>query len=91
VLSNKSWRISKKIIFTINANATSGLGCKPQYTMMNLKLSLFLRFFVCVSMAKRSNDYLSAQFHKERRAALRTKLPQNSVALFLAIHSESSQ
>jgi Xaa-Pro aminopeptidase len=36
-------------------------------------------------MAKRkSNDYLSAQFHKERRAALRTKLPQNSVALFFS-------
>jgi Xaa-Pro aminopeptidase len=58
---------------------------------MNLKLSLFYGV-VCVSMAqKKSNDYLSAQFHKERRAALRTKLPQNSVAVFLAIHSESSQ
>jgi Xaa-Pro aminopeptidase len=29
----------------------------------------------------KSNDYLSAQFHKERRA-LRTKLPQNSVVCF---------
>ncbi|MGZ9677578.1 hypothetical protein [Flavobacterium sp. GNP001] len=54
---------------------------------MNLKLSfVFTVFFVCVSMAQNGNpnDYLSAQFHKERRAALRTKLPQNSVALFFS-------
>jgi hypothetical protein len=71
VLSNKSWiSTKKKIYLLINANATSGLGCKPQISSaMNLKLSLFLRCFVCVSMAQNQNDYLSAQFHKERRAA----------------------
>lgn len=30
------------------------------------------------------NDYLSANFHKNRRAALRDKLPKNSVAVFFA-------
>ncbi|MDI6046707.1 aminopeptidase P N-terminal domain-containing protein [Flavobacterium yafengii] len=52
---------------------------------MNLKFSfVFTIFFVCVSIAQNGNpnDYLSAQFHKERREALRTKMPQNSVAVF---------
>ena len=52
---------------------------------MNLKLSfVFAVFFVCVSIAQNGNpnDYLSAQFHKERREALRAKMPQNSVAVF---------
>lgn len=52
---------------------------------MNLKLSVvFTVFFICVSMAQNGNpnDYLSAQFHKERREALRAKMPENSVAVF---------
>lgn len=52
---------------------------------MNLKLSfVFTIFFSCVSIAQNGNpnDYLSAQFHKERREALRAKMPQNSVAVF---------
>ncbi|MFV8371955.1 aminopeptidase P N-terminal domain-containing protein [Flavobacterium sp. LB2P74] len=52
---------------------------------MNLKLSfVFTVLFVCVSMAQNGNpnDYLSAQFHKERREALRAKMPENSVAVF---------
>ena len=76
------------IYLQINANATSGLGCKPLiFSAMILKLSfVFTVFFVCVSMAQNGNpnDYLSAQFHKERREALRTKLPLNSVALFFS-------
>ncbi|TDE03335.1 aminopeptidase P N-terminal domain-containing protein [Flavobacterium sandaracinum] len=54
---------------------------------MNLKLSfVFTVFFVCVSIAQNGNpnDYLSTQFHKERRAALRAKMPQNSVAVFFS-------
>jgi len=52
---------------------------------MNLKLSfVFTVFFVCVTIAQNGNpnDYLSAQFHKERREALRAKMPENSVAVF---------
>ena len=54
---------------------------------MNLKLSfVFTVFFVFVSVAQNGNpnDYLSAQFHKERREALRAKLPQNSVVVFFS-------
>ena len=32
----------------------------------------------------RPKDYLSADFHKERRSELRSKLPPNSVAIFFA-------
>ncbi|MNR97067.1 Xaa-Pro aminopeptidase [compost metagenome] len=52
---------------------------------MNLKLSFILSiFFVCTAIAQDGNptDYLSAQFHKERREALRAKMPKNSVAVF---------
>ena len=52
---------------------------------MNLKLSfVFTVFFVCVTIAQNGNpnDYLSAQFHQERREALRAKMPENSVAVF---------
>ncbi|MFV8343288.1 aminopeptidase P N-terminal domain-containing protein [Flavobacterium sp. XS2P39] len=45
---------------------------------------IFTVFFVCFSFAQNGNpnDYLSAQFHKERREALRAKMPKNSVAVF---------
>ena len=52
---------------------------------MNLKLSfVFTVLFVCAALAQNGNptDYLSAQFHKERREALRAKMPENSVAVF---------
>ncbi|MNX42344.1 Xaa-Pro aminopeptidase [compost metagenome] len=52
---------------------------------MNLKLSFILSiFFVCTAIAQNGNptDYLSAQFHKERREALRAKMPKNSVVVF---------
>ncbi len=52
---------------------------------MNLKLSfVFTVLFVCAALAQNGNptDYLSAQFHKERREALRAKMPKNSVAVF---------
>lgn len=43
-------------------------------------------FFVCLSLAQEGvpTDYLSAEFHKERREALRAKMPDNSVAVFFA-------
>lgn len=52
---------------------------------MTFRLSFILSvFFVCTSFAQNGNpnDYLSAQFHKERREALRSKMPSNSVAVF---------
>ncbi|MCF6361341.1 MAG: aminopeptidase P family protein [Cyclobacteriaceae bacterium] len=33
---------------------------------------------------EKPNDYLTSDFHKKRREALRTKMPQNSVAIFFA-------
>lgn len=52
---------------------------------MTFRLSFFLTvLFVCSSIAQNGipTDYLSAQFHKERREALRAKMPNNSVAVF---------
>ena len=52
---------------------------------MNFKFSFILTvLFVCASIGQNGNpnDYLSAQFHKERREALRAKMPKNSVAVF---------
>lgn len=54
---------------------------------MSLKLSfVFSVLFVCSLIAQNGNpnDYLSAQFHKERRDALRAKMPQNSVVVFFS-------
>ncbi|MBW4361766.1 aminopeptidase P N-terminal domain-containing protein [Flavobacterium taihuense] len=52
---------------------------------MKFKLSFILTaILVCTAIAQNGNptDYLSAQFHKERREALRKKMPKNSVAVF---------
>ncbi|MFE3869192.1 aminopeptidase P N-terminal domain-containing protein [Flavobacterium sp. LS2P90] len=52
---------------------------------MTFRLSFLLTvLFICSSIAQNGNpnDYLSAQFHMERRAALRAKMPLNSVAVF---------
>jgi Xaa-Pro aminopeptidase len=52
---------------------------------MNFKLSVIISiFFVCFAIGQTGtpNDYLTSQFHKERRAALRSKMPNNSVAVF---------
>lgn len=52
---------------------------------MKFKLSIILTLaLVCTAIAQDGtpNDYLSAQFHKERREALRKKMPKNSVAVF---------
>lgn len=52
---------------------------------MNFRLSFLLTvLFVCSSIAQNGTptDYLSAQFHKDRREALRKKMPSNSVAVF---------
>jgi Xaa-Pro aminopeptidase len=49
---------------------------------------LFLCLFVCDALAQTSpdlpNDFLSKTFHEGRRASIRKKLPQNSVAVFFA-------
>jgi len=56
---------------------------------MNFK-SLFLTLsFLAIAMGYSQgkslpSDFLSKEFHKERRAALRAKLPANSVAVFFA-------
>jgi Xaa-Pro aminopeptidase len=52
---------------------------------MKFKLTVILILvIVCTTIAQNGNpnDYLSAQFHKERREALRKKMPKNSVAVF---------
>ena len=52
---------------------------------MTFRLSFFLTvLFVCSSIAQNGTptNYLSAQFHKERREAFRKKMPINSVAVF---------
>jgi Xaa-Pro aminopeptidase len=52
---------------------------------MNFRLSFLLTvLFICSSIAQNGTptDYLSAQFHKDRREALRKKMPNNSVAVF---------
>jgi Xaa-Pro aminopeptidase len=52
---------------------------------MKFKLSIiFSLALVYTTIAQNGNptDYLSAQFHKERREALRKKMPKNSVAVF---------
>jgi Xaa-Pro aminopeptidase len=52
---------------------------------MSLKLSFVITIF-CAYFSTAQNgtpsDYLSAQFHKERREALRSKMPNNSLAVF---------
>jgi Xaa-Pro aminopeptidase len=52
---------------------------------MTFRLSFLLTvLIVCSSIAQNGTptDYLSAQFHKDRREALRKKMPNNSVAVF---------
>ncbi|WP_281322140.1 aminopeptidase P N-terminal domain-containing protein [Flavobacterium aestivum] len=52
---------------------------------MKFKLSIiFTLTLVYATIAQNGNptDYLSAQFHKDRREALRKKMPKNSVAVF---------
>ncbi|HWS60522.1 MAG TPA: aminopeptidase P N-terminal domain-containing protein [Flavobacterium sp.] len=52
--------------------------------MKKLFLGLLFSFFINFSSAQtdKPTDYLSSQFHKERREALRKKMPKNSVAVF---------
>lgn len=50
-------------------------------------LHLFLAFVFCASFAsfsQKPTDYLSKEFHKSRRDALRAKMPANSVAVVFA-------
>lgn len=55
--------------------------------MKKLLVSLILSFFASYSFAQVANrptDYLLPVFHKERRQALRDKMPENSVAVFFS-------
>ncbi|MGB5321268.1 aminopeptidase P N-terminal domain-containing protein, partial [Lutimonas sp.] len=55
---------------------------------MNIKWSLsFLLFFLLSNVLAQNNvptDYLSSDFHKSRREALRASMPENSVAVFFS-------
>ncbi len=55
---------------------------------MNIKFFLsFLLFFLLNNVLAQSNiptDYLSSDFHKSRREALRASMPENSVAVFFS-------
>lgn len=55
---------------------------------MNIKCSLsFLLFFLLSNVLAQNNvptDYLSSDFHKSRREALRASMPENSVAVFFS-------
>ena len=44
----------------------------------------FLVFSFSFAQNHRPDDFLKPEFHKERREALRKKMPQNSVAVFFA-------
>ncbi len=55
---------------------------------MNTKFSLsFVLLFLVNNILAQNNvptDYLSADFHKSRREALRASMPENSVAVFFS-------
>lgn len=51
--------------------------------LITLSCTLFL-MTLSYSQKGLPKDYLSAQFHKERREAFRTKMPKNSVAVFFS-------
>jgi Xaa-Pro aminopeptidase len=57
------------------------------YQTMKTISSLFIAFFsfmLAISQSGNPTDYLSKEFHKERRQALRAKMPKNSVAVLFS-------
>ena len=49
------------------------------------KIIIALTLFITTALlAQTPTDYLSKEFHKERRAVLRAKMPKNSVAIVFA-------
>lgn len=54
--------------------------------MKNIITLICLLFIVTLTFSQKGipEDYLSSAFHKERREALRSKMPANSVAVFFA-------
>ncbi len=62
--------------------------CSNILTMTRLILSIVLFFPAIIVSAQGSTigtgDFLSSDFHKERRALLREKMPKNSVSVFFA-------
>ena len=49
-----------------------------------LAIAILATHFGLAQSTGKPTDYLSSQFHKERRAKLRDKLPNNSVAVFFS-------
>ena len=55
---------------------------------MNIKnsLTVIACLFIAANFAQTDipQDYLSSEFHKDRRQQLRSSMPENSVAIFFA-------
>ncbi len=54
---------------------------------MKAKITLLVTFFLCLQVSFSQDvpqDFLSKEFHKERREAVRAMMPPNSVAVFFA-------
>ncbi len=60
------------------------MGMKTLNRYISAALFLFATLTVAGQEVKLPNDYLSNEFHKGRREALRAKMPANSVAVFFA-------
>ena len=61
------------------------LNYKSAKKKMMLRSILFTCFSLfCLWSQETPSDYLTAEFHADRRAAVRQKLPPNSVAVFFA-------
>ncbi|CAA0161281.1 Xaa-Pro aminopeptidase, family M24 [Tenacibaculum maritimum] len=54
------------------------------YVNMIKTIFVVLLFIGTVGIAQTPTDYLSKEFHKERRGLLRAKMPKNSVAIFFS-------
>ncbi|MFT6035491.1 MAG: Xaa-Pro aminopeptidase, partial [Marivirga sp.] len=57
--------------------------------MKNLKYFFLTCIFLCSTLsemvqAQQPTDFLSSEFHQDRREVLRSKMPQNSVAVFFS-------
>ncbi len=60
----------------------------PKLNLMRTKFSLTILLLLVISQIQAQkdipNDYLSSDFHKSRRDALRADMPENSVAVFFS-------
>jgi Xaa-Pro aminopeptidase len=74
------------LIFLIRNNFQLHLNINIKSTKMKIFKFLFIAFlFVSINgFSQTPTDFLSKEFHKSRRVALRTKMPTNSVAVVFA-------